>query len=247
MSEDSVEVLIRQLNDVDQKVRQQACYALARLADPTAIPAIVRLYNDPDEVPAVKKAATQALEKFGSMVPSSGQSTWPRYASIGLSLSLVVLLLLNVVLRLGGGDEETVTPTPSGPSDRAALIAEYQTLLADAKADAATLREQWRESGQLNCSVTLKRPKEQPLSAVDQAVFPDFGFVIQLNQAIFQLNNVPLLRFDQECDAGTNGSNENAIASSKTLDSIDALLLTAEDQLNRAVTNPLPTLLPPGG
>jgi hypothetical protein len=105
------------------------------------------------------------------------------------------------------------------------------------------MRAEWAlPTGQLTCNVPLNRPAEQPLRPIDQATFPDFGFVSELNLAIFKLQTV-LSTWDLAC-LGDRGTIDQANTSNNRLNEIEASLPVIEGHINEAVTNPLPTLGP---
>lgn len=233
-------MLVDLLGDDDPKVRQQACKDLAKLNDPAAIPALAKVYEE-DEDARVKAAAATALEKYAAKMPGAGGGKALQYAVMGLGGLLVVLLILNVVLRLGSGEDPA--PVQTGPLNREELIAAYQDLLARTQADFTAMQTEWAALGQLPCTARLNRVQQRPLSPADQNTYPDFGFVSRLNNNIFILNAV-ISTWDFACQTPERGTIDQKNESNNRLNQIEASLPLIEAEINEAITNPLPTIGP---
>jgi hypothetical protein len=235
--------LLDQLTAGEVKTRVAACQAVAKGQVFEAIPTLLELYQNPLEDKKVKTAAAHALTTFGKLIPAEwGTASRLRYAAIGLAVSLVILIGLNVVLRLGGGEEPTAPPVEA-PADRAALLAQYQTLYERTFADYQAMRQEWDLGpGNLTCSATLNRSKELPLRKIDKEAFPDFApFVDPLNLAITILNSFPIRFWDQACEDDSKGTMDQALSSSDELKKVENFLNTAKTALDNATNNPLPT------
>ncbi len=67
MSYELLQNLADQLEDENPRVRLRAVRRLGALADPSAIPALSKVYYNQEETPAVRKAAAEALGVFRAM------------------------------------------------------------------------------------------------------------------------------------------------------------------------------------
>jgi hypothetical protein len=247
MADSALEALKQQLKSDDAKARRKACQQLGKLGDHAAIPVLVRVYKDAGEDPKVQEAAADALKRYARQIPSEGGASGiVKMLVYGLAALFLVLIIGNVVLRLGRGEEE-VADTPSGPTPRENLIAEYQTLLTEIQADFALMQVEWaNEAGLLPCASgdSLARPRERELSEIDKATYPDFAFVNQLNFAVFRLREQVVRLYDLACASDENSTVQQDIDAANALREIDVALQTVATQLTEAINNPLPTIAP---
>jgi hypothetical protein len=239
-----VEEIIALLKDENPKVRREACAALAKRGNPEAIRELVRIYEN-DENKQVKAAAAKALKKFAAQ-EGSGSSFLKPLVPL-MTLSLVALLLLNVVLRvgIGGGEEAAATPTiiPT-PVVRDELILHLTDALLAATDDVEKLRAEWNAgAGNLPCTAQLSNTTASGTTLVEQFVYPDLKFVADFDWALVRLNGMRSV-WQTACASTEKGTEEQAAYALSNLDGIGASLLTIADALFAAQGNPVPTLDP---
>lgn len=247
-----LEELLSKLKDENPKARRKACEQLAKLGNPEAIVGLVNVYHRPDEDKQVREAAAKALRVFAAQearANRSGESSkLLRFITVGLTFSLVVLVLLNVALRMGGGDgtpsataEAAANPTPS---NRDELLTRYAMHLVQAQEVVTELTSEWNAgAGKLPCGQTSPMPPAAPLSAVDQATFPDFGFVTDLNLALAMLQTV-LNDWQLACQSAEKGTAEQASSALQRLRDVQDVLNQVAAAIDEATFNPMPTVGP---
>jgi hypothetical protein len=244
---DTLEQLLGQLKDDNPRLRVEACKKLQDLGDPQAIIELSNLYKQEDETPKVKAAAEKALRHFaaqesGQKAGGGGLAKLMRSLASLLSLSLVLLILANAVLRL------TATTLPE-PSDKVALLSTYQEAnLKPALTNLDLLQQEWNAgAGNLPCAVrdqlqTLPDVTAQP---IDLYTYPDLNFVGALQEATLRLRNVRRL-WEVACrENGSKGTQEDFIEAQADLRIAGELLTQVLGGLISATTSPLPTNAPP--
>lgn len=227
--------LLDDLHSEEPKIRRKAVEQLAKLGDPNAITELARVYGTDDEDPKVKQAAESALLKFARQEsgPSGGNSTM-RFLSIGLGVSLVVLILLNVVLRLSGGsDDDTAEAGPSpvptvGALPRAEML-DYlaNSVVVPSLENINTLRtEVTTETGTPACTAIIETlPVTEVLPAM-RTNYPDVVSIIEeMNLAVDAINGVQT--------TWTSACAGEAV----DLTSADALLAGAEEIITEVATD----------
>ncbi len=258
MPDAKLAVFIEQLRSDDPKERAKACAAMGKLGDPEAIPHLSRVYQRLGEDEKVVAAAEKALRKFVKQMPDAPGTSrgilsakFARTLAMGLTASLVVLLLLNVLLRMGGGDDETqaevIEPTKiqTEPTNREDLLVSYETLFQNMLSNFNFMRTEWGgQLGQLGCDETQVKPmQETPLADIDRVTYPDFDpFVSALNGIVSRLQIV-MDSWRTAC-GGTRGTFDEFNTANDSLNEIETLFENVATLISLARTNPAPTVGP---
>jgi hypothetical protein len=225
---------------------------LRKAGDPTAIPELARIYQEEDD-PVVREAASDALRFFAKQEKSGGGgSSALRNVSVLLVISLVALVALNVVTRMGSASDDTdeadVTATPTAatvPTDRDILMTNYTLRLFEALDDINAMRTDWANgAGALTCEVTLKRPQPFIVQEIDRQTYPDITFVDDYNQALTDLQTVTA-EYDAACASPELGTEEQRTAAEASLTSIESQLTIVADAMSTASESPVATIAPP--
>ena len=246
MAKPSVEDLITQLRDEDPVMRIKACDALGKLGDHEAIPELVRVYQQEDDL-VVQEAAENALRRLGKEDGGGGGgSSGLRNLAVLLVISLVVLIALNVVTRMSSSDdadatEVAVATQAADPTNRDILLTDYAIRLINALDDVTALREEWTPgAGALACTATLNRPETFVVQDIDRQTYPDIAFVDDYNMALTTLQTVTA-DWDAACASEEKGTEEQRTAAFANLDIVQGQLDAVAVAINEATVNPAPT------
>jgi hypothetical protein len=258
MSNPNWDALTEQLrDDPDANVRRKACRQLMATRDPAVIPFLRNAYLQ-DEDEHVREAAQEALATFKAIKEGRTVRQFPisnRVLTIlcgGLAGLFVISLVLHALgMILGGGDSDHPASTPrflpgDKPSDRAALVTTLQDKLARVQELSASLRGEikaYDASGQVKCPLTYALPESALLSGIDNYTYPDLKLVAEnLDAARPSLERALVLLNSACADPATQ--TERVLQASAALDTADGQVNKASGMLQRAVTNPAPTVGP---
>ena len=247
MADARLQDLIAQLRDPDPDTRAKACIALQKLGDPAAITDLTGVYrNDNDAV--VKAAAADALRHFARKEGGGGGSSGLRNLALLLTLSLVVLIGLNVMARMGAAeddDSETEVTPQTEPSDRDMLLEGYLNHWGAATADMTALRGEWSADDEtLPCTAELNRPESLIVQEIDRQTYPDIAFVDEFNAALTDLQNVTA-DWDAACASGEAVTESQVTSAASTLSVIEGVLNEVAPAISNAMANPAATNPPP--
>ncbi|MBZ0309306.1 MAG: HEAT repeat domain-containing protein [Anaerolineae bacterium] len=263
MPDSNLAGLLAQLKHDNPNIRVKACRTLGKRGYPESIPHLVRVYERFGEDEKVREAAKKALERFVNKMPSKPGASrrWLSAATarrlvIGLSGLLVVLLLLNVMLRLGGEEDngenveaEVIVPTatPSTPTPRDELLATYETLYQNMQANFAAMRIEWGTGtvGNLLCTTQLQPMESRPLAEIDRITYPDFDVALDLEIARAKLA-VIVERWLLQCSKaeGQRGTLDDFNKSNDGLNTVEPDLQALGLTLAEVRNNPAPTIGP---
>ncbi len=262
MPDSNLADLLAQLKSDNPKVRAKACRTLGKRGYPESIPHLVRVYERFGEDEKVREAAKKALEQFVNKMPSKPGTPRRRLSTatarrfvIGLSASLVILLLLNVVLRVGGGEDsenveaEVIVPTatPSTPTPRDELLTAYETLYQNMQANFAAMRTEWGTGtvGNLPCAAQIQPMESRPLAEIDRITYPDFDVALDVEIARAKLD-VVVERWTLQCSKaeGQRGTLDDFNKSNDGLNALESDLQALGIALAEVRNNPAPTIGP---
>ncbi len=250
MANPSLQELITQLKDEKAKKRQQAVQVLAKLGDPSAIPALAKVYEN-DENKRVKEEAKKALTEFRAIemtakAAPAGRSPL-KVVRILLLLSLIGLIAGNVVVQSGVLEKEE-QKTVYTASNRQALIQQVTASLFEIRQDADALKEEWgkigTEGGTLDCNRTFNRPRPMVLGNVDRYTYPDIATLLsERYQYALSILDISFTQWDEFCRPNNPlpPGVSDSISNSERLNTILASLDALQDSMNTVTNNPVPT------
>ncbi len=257
MSNPNWDALTEQLrDDPDANVRRKACQQLMATRDPAVIPFLRNAYLQ-DEDEKVRAAAHEALATFKAIQEGRTVRQFPisnRVLTIlcgGLAGLFVLSLILHAVGAILGGDDDQPASTPlfqagAIPTDRNTLTTTLQDKLARVQQLSTSLRGEitgYGTSGQVKCPLSYAMPESALLSGIDNYTYPDLKLVAEnLDVASLGLQRA-LLSLNGAC-ADPAAQTERVLQASGALDSADAQIAKSADMLQRAITNPAPTVGP---
>jgi hypothetical protein len=263
MPDSKLAVLLQQLKSDDPKARAKACRALGKRGNPEAIPYLARVYQRFEEDDKVRAAAEKALKQFIKKMPSKPGASKGRISAsagrrwvIGLVVSFVVLLLLNVVLRMGSDGEivsteaeaiPTATATPSTPTPRDVLLATYETLYQNMLTNFVAMKTEWGTGtpGDLPCTAVVQPMQVTELAEIDRITYPDFGFVLDLNLTLTKMN-LTVDSWNLQCSKpeGQQGSLDDFNTNNDRLNALEPEIQAFGPVLAEVKNNPAPTVGP---
>jgi hypothetical protein len=257
MSQSNRDALIEQLrNDPDPKVRRRACQRLAASRDPAVIPLLRAAYiNDDDE--RVRETAGDALAVFKALHEGKTVRRLPvsdhtlRRIVGGLAILLVVSLLANVSMQVLGSikdsdKESSVSLEGLTPTGRTELVAYIQEKLTQGQALVTSLKgeiKHYNDTGQVACPLSYQMPAPVGLSLIDNYTYPDLRIIGAKLDAAFPPTQTALVLLNSACSDPTTQT-EKVIRASAKLDQADGQLREVNDLLQRAISNPAPTVGP---
>ncbi len=239
--------------DPDPKVRRRACQKLAATRDPAVIPFLRNAYiQDDDE--KVRDAARRALTQFKAIHEGKALRRFPvsdrvlRIMLGGLAALFVVSLVLNGLILVLGNDEDS---TPKAveqtiPTSRDELVTRIQDTLRAAKTLDASLRGEittYNDTGRVACPLTYAIPAPLQLVEIDNYTYPDLEIVAaRLDLTLTPLQTALVLLQSACGDPATQ--TEKVLLSAAKLDQVEGQLKDVGQLLQRAITNPAPTVGP---
>lgn len=256
MSNPNWDALTEQLrDDPDANVRRKACQQLMATRDPAVIPFLRNAYLQ-DEDERVRDTAYEALAKFKAIKEGRTVRQLPisdRALALicgGLAILLVISLALHAVGMIAGdGDSDQPTPRfPAGakPTDRSALITHLQDKFSEVQQLSASLRGEIKTfdtSGQVKCPISYAVPEPALLSGIDSYTYPDLALVGDNLAAVLPGLQRVLVLLSSTC-ADPSTQTERVLQASAALDTVDGQISKVSDMLQRAITNPAPTVGP---
>ncbi|HLA44712.1 MAG TPA: HEAT repeat domain-containing protein [Aggregatilineales bacterium] len=243
MSDDTrLDELLDQLKSDAPKTRRKAAEQLGKHGNPEAIIELSSVYRQEDEDQKVRDAAGKALRQFAAQASPPPRAL--RILVSLLTLSFMVLVAGNVVLRLGGveGETEDVTAefTDVPVASREALLDRLtQDIVANLGA-INTLREDYNlGAGKLSCNTeVVKQPAEFTFSEAERLTYSDIAIVVdEMNRAYGFVNDAYLF-WDSACAGAAKGTEGEISAGLDALSQGETILITAVDALTYLQENP---------
>jgi len=256
MSKPQWDALVEQLKDPDPKARRRACQQLARLRDPKAIPFLRTAYLQEDDE-RVRQAAHDALATYKAMQTGQpgrrlpvGEALLTRIAA-GLAILLAVSVVLHgVTLVLGAlEDDEDAGPAPvaqTDPLDRDVLVTRLQDKFQEIEGIASGLRgevDHYNATGEIACDTSQVVPEPAALAPIDQQTYRDLALIGSKLDGVLPALQIAQLRWGRICETNTPEM-QSILEASSRLDQVAGELDEIEGLLQKAITNPAPTMGP---
>ena len=256
MSKPHWDALVEQLQDPEPKARRRACQQLARLDDPKAIPFLRTAYLQEDDE-RVRQAAAKALAAYKALQSGQPVRRLPfSDALLGrIAAGLLILLAASLILhgavkvlesRDDGEEAEPADDVQTEPLDRDVLVSRLEAKFQEIEQIASGLRgelDHYHATGEIACGTSRIPPEPAALALIDQQVYRDLGLIGSKLDGTLPPLQIAQLRWGRVCET-KNPEMQAILETSSRLDLVQSELGDISGLLQRAITDPAPTIGP---
>ena len=256
MSKPHWDALVEQLQDPEPKARRRACQQLARLDDPKAIPFLRTAYLQEDDE-RVRQTAAKALAAYKALQSGQPVRRLPFSDALLGRIAAGLLILLAASLILHGAvkvlesrdddqDAEPADAVQTEPLDRDVLVSRLEAKFQEIEQIASGLRgelDHYHATGEIACGTSRIPPEPAALALIDQQVYRDLGLIGSKLDGTLPPLQIAQLRWGRVCET-KNPEMQAILETSSRLDLVQSELGDISGLLQRAITDPAPTIGP---